>query len=286
MTKQSRVEGEAFRLVYRSIEDPQADSQKMRVRLYKAFQQMLISTPISEYTIEEFIESEIGTRVSNHPPYYILKSFFDRAPVEEIVSAVTLIYRAFAANNKRKSQSWIETVNSILRQENVAYEVDAIGGVHPFVDELFQQTRVQTLGLLQESRYQAVELEFNNGMAALRGPEPDTTAAVRNVFVAVEILFKLTCQPSAPHRLGAQEVRDHLKPVAKQVYLGDSTAINSANKLIDSLGDWVDGAHFYRHGPNTEKPLSPPLDLAIWAVSNGMSHIRWLVSLDKRPRSN
>ena len=61
--------------------------------------------------------------------------------------------------------------------------------------------------------------------------------------------------------------------------------------MLASLKDWVDAAHFYRHEPGTEEVAQPPLPLAVYLVSIGASHLRWLAELDgasglqlRRPR--
>lgn len=45
------------------------------------------------------------------------------------------------------------------------------------------------------------------------------------------------------------------------------------------MKDWVNACHKYRHGPNAEEPIEPPLDLAIALVGNGLNFARWIATL-------
>ena len=103
--------------------------------------------------------------------------------------------------------------------------------------------------------------------------------AIRHTFEAAEILFRLIC-PKAP-RLGGAEINTHLKPLVETLYSGDQTACRASMKLLASFSDWVDGAHFYRHGQGTEEPTQAPLEIAVLAISMGASFIRWLAEIDQ-----
>jgi len=113
-------------------------------------------------------------------------------------------------------------------------------------------------------------------MNALAQAPPDGKAAIRAVFSAAENLFKLI---TSKDRLGAREAED-LRPIIDKLYAADATARNSASKMLASLKDWIDAAHFYRHEPGTEDVAQPPLALAVYLVGTGASHLRWLAELD------
>jgi hypothetical protein len=85
--------------------------------------------------------------------------------------------------------------------------------------------------------------------------------------------------PKAQH-LNAGEVDAKLGPLIKALYSGDPTALRAANKLLASFKDWVDGSLNYQHEPSSEEPAQPPSDLAILAISQGTSFLRWLIVLD------
>ena len=81
-------------------------------------------------------------------------------------------------------------------------------------------------------------------------------------------------------RLGSAEIRQHLLPTIAQMHGDDATARQAANKLAQSLCDWVDGVHFYRHGQAVEEAQQPPIGLTVALVSGAASYLRWLAELD------
>jgi hypothetical protein len=106
---------------------------------------------------------------------------------------------------------------------------------------------------------------------------PDGKSAVRNIFEAVEIGFKTLC--SGPSRIGDTEIQRSLVPLLQARHGADETAKQVAQKLARSLAEWVNAAHFYRHGQTGTEPVQPPLDLAIVLTSEGMGFLRWLAGL-------
>jgi len=52
-------------------------------------------------------------------------------------------------------------------------------------------------------------------------------------------------------RFGSEE-GDDLGPTIDNLYAADDTARYSARKMLASLKDWVDAAHFYHHEPGTD----------------------------------
>jgi hypothetical protein len=85
--------------------------------------------------------------------------------------------------------------------------------------------------------------------------------------------------PKAP-RLAADQLGG-LAPVQERLYEQDETARRPAAKMLGSLKDWVDAAHFYRHEQGVEDVVAqPPLKLAVYIVSTGASHVRWLAEID------
>jgi hypothetical protein len=86
--------------------------------------------------------------------------------------------------------------------------------------------------------------------------------------------------PNSP-RLTAGEV-SKLEEHVKAIYSNDNVARTAALKLLKSVQDWIESAHFYRHEQGQEEPTQPPLDLTIHIVSVGASFIRWLAELDAK----
>ena len=176
----------------------------------------------------------------------------------------------------KDAEKWIVEVRRIFREENVHYTVDDAGGVHFQYDEQFAKDRAAAIESLHADRYANALDAFNGAMSALSNAPPDGKSAVRGVFAAAENVFKLITSNT---RLGSKEA-DDLRPIIEKLYATDANARRSASKMLASLKGWVDAAHFYRHEPGTEEVAKPPLPLAIYLISTGGSHLRWLAELD------
>lgn len=82
-------------------------------------------------------------------------------------------------------------------------------------------------------------------------------------------------------RLTAGEVETKLRPIVRDRYAANQTALRAAERILDGFKDWIDASHNYRHEPGVQEPAQPPPDLAIFAISNGASFLRWLVDIDQ-----
>jgi hypothetical protein len=82
------------------------------------------------------------------------------------------------------------------------------------------------------------------------------------------------------HRLAAGEL-GRLQPLIEQAYSGDRRAQETSSEMLQSLRDWIDAAHGYRHEEGKPDTVAqPPLTLAVYLVSTGAAHLRWLAELD------
>jgi hypothetical protein len=110
------------------------------------------------------------------------------------------------------------------------------------------------------------------------GEPRDTRAAVWGVFDAVETVFKLIFSKAT--RLGASEVKSMLRPLALSSLVGAER--NATGQILNSLEDWVNACHQYRHAQGVEEREPPSEALALLMVSNGAAYLRWLVGFDQR----
>jgi hypothetical protein len=169
-------------------------------------------------------------------------------------------------------------VSRIFQEENLGYRVDRKGGVHYAVDAEFERNRASAVRSLGGDRYAAALEHFEAAQTALDSIPPETRTAVRQLFDALETVFRLMLPKVS--RLGAAEVERDLKPLVLPLYEG--AARNFASLMLNSLADWVNAAHQYRHAQGTEQPSAPPLELAVGSVSSGAAFLRWLAELDQR----
>jgi hypothetical protein len=196
-----------------------------------------------------------------------------------LLDTVTLAAKFFKRKGRDPASLWRDPARRIFAEEHLAYAIDDDCIVHPAVDSEFQRNRTATVAGLQLPRYANSLAAFDRISDELAEAPPNGKEAWRAVFSAVEGLFRLMF-PSAP-QLNAAAVDTHLGPAIQKNYAGEPVALRAANKQLASFKDWVDASHNYRHEQGSEDPVQPPLDLAVLAVSNGASYLRWLIALDQ-----
>jgi hypothetical protein len=265
-----------FSQLYLPPADLAEDSTRMRVRLAATVQDISYG---QRSELPEFITRRIGVRFPQRGGYPSWEVFFTEGDLRDVLDAITVIYD-FAREKQLLTlrREWLPDVRRIFQEERVRYRVDNNGVVHFAVDEEFERTRQGTLAGLSAPRYSAARGAFEHAYEVLAEQPPNGKLALRGVFEALEITFKLFF-PRA-QRLGGSELRQFLKPEIDRRYARDAAALRSAQKLHNSLVEWVDGIHFYRHGQGVEEPTQPPLDVAILGVSTGAAFLRWLLEFD------
>jgi hypothetical protein len=131
---------------------------------------------------------------------------------------------------------------------------------------------------LERQRYANSLDGFNKALAALGEAPPNGKDAIRATFTAIEGLFILMF-PEVK-RLASGET-SRLRARIERVYNGDRRAQETSAEMLQSLSDWIDAAHHYRHEEGKPDTVAqPPLTLAVYLVSTGAAHLRWLAELD------
>jgi hypothetical protein len=262
---------------------PTQDSERMRRRLAAVMHEII--------DLKDFggdVPMHLGVDVPTTYAGYNWIGFLRICELQDLLDLVTLVYRFLNLKkgrgmfNPSASKLWCTQVNVIFVEENIHYQVDEYGGVHPRVDVEFEHNRAATIACLATPRYRNTLANFDAGMAALAKAPPDGKTAIRNVFGAAECLFKLMF---GVDRLTGKDAQRLLEPLLQRANANDNTAKSTAGKLLSSFREWVDAAHNYRHEPGQEEPAPPPLPLAIHIVSVGASCIRWLAELDKQSQA-
>jgi hypothetical protein len=228
------------------------------------------------YRLANYVERELGVRIQGGGMHwYEWDKFIQIVDLPDLLDTVTIVFDFMKQYGA--SEYWLKSVQRIFVEENLDYVVDNAGVVHPFVDQEFQGNRASVIAGLEGSRYGNVRDAFERASRELRGDNPKE--AWRAIFGSVEALFKLMFP--AASRLTAREIQDRLVPIIQQRYAGDATALRAATRLANSLKEWVDASHNYRHEQEQEEPLQPPLDSAVFAISMGTSVLRWLAEMDR-----
>lgn len=271
--------GEQFSQLYIERGDRLADSIRARRRVGTLFRGNDFERQYER--LAQYVEGELGARLDHggDDPYY-WDLFVQRCDIGDFLDLVTLVYHYFARNvGAQSALRWRDALRRIISEEHLAYAIDDQGGVHPAVDQAFQQNRKSAVAGLQSPRYQNVRASIERVSPELTSNPPNYKEAWRATFAAVEGLFRLMF-PTAP-RLTADGIAEHLGPLVQRTYRQDATALRAAVRLLNGFREWVESSHNFRHEPGAEDPVQPPADVAILAISNGTSYLRWLAGLDE-----
>jgi hypothetical protein len=272
-------QGARFSHTYLDRGEPTEDSKRMRRRIAS-----LIDSFRDLGKLHMAVPGQLGVDVpwGNYGPDW--KKFLQECALRDLLDLVTVATRELVLSQTRgfyehqAQDRWVRQVRQIFAEENVHYTVDNHGGVHFHFDQEFARNRAATIAVLQNPRYANALHAFEGAMAALAKAPPDCKGAIRSVFSAAEGIFRLIL-PRAP-RLAAAELNG-LAPLLQKHYAQDETAQRTAAKMLNGLRDWIDAAHFYRHEEGVQEGVAqPPLKLAVYIVSTGASHLRWLAELD------
>lgn len=282
MSNQDLPVGKRFSHVYIERGVPQKDSERFRRRLGAFFRERLFGR---RDDIAIMLSREIGLVVPYRTNYgYDISRLFLNAELRDVLDSITEVWfflsSDWAIQSQNLAEDWKNFVERVFLEENLGYRLDEECGVHYFVDEEFERNRISALSCLAEVKYAAVRAEFEKAHSKLDLDPAQTKEAVRAIFESLEILSKLIFEDIP--RLNSFVVQSKIKPLAQEFYKGDSTAIKAAEKMLDSLCDWIEACHLYRHGQKVEEPNDPPLGLAVELVSTGASYLRWLVELSNK----
>lgn len=272
-------EGWLFSEIYLPQPEGLADDTRMRRRLSAAFKEIGLET-----ALVSAVNVRLGIDVPAGSYGYRWNDFFRDVSISDLLDVITLVWRVYSANDRGKARprapEWVKAVALIFHQQGVRYSIDQLGGVHFFHDRAMEALRSTAVKGLGSPRYKSVEAALQSGLAALDGAEQHPARAIREVFIAVEELFKIMF-PDAKRLVGF-EIDERLKPAALESCGDNAPALDATKKLIDALKNWVSAAHNYRHAQGEADPIDPPLHLTIWLVTDALNWLRWLVAIDAK----
>jgi len=278
--RRRRMPGERFSDLYVRPGDLAKDSGRARHRVGALFGEPVFNNHTEQ--LAAYLGRQLGVPVpGNGRRSSDWQRFIRDCRTADFLDTVTVVYRyLFWHISEGIANWWRDVVRQIFAQEHLAYEIDDAGGVHPNVDQEFQNNLASALAGLQSQRYQNVRELFESVLRNLNSAPPNYKQAWRGILSAVEGLFGLLF-PYA--RLTADEIERLLSPVVERTYEGDATGQRAAQKILGGFKAWVDASREYRHQPGETEPAQPPADVAILAISHGASLLRWLAGLDEDP---
>ncbi len=270
--------GERFSQLYLRPTERAQDSGRARHRVAALFRDNIFTDHAER--LAPYIGREIGVSLPGDGKYSSQWSEFIReCPTPDFLDMITVIYRyLFWHASEEIAQWWRDAVRQIFAEENLAYTIDDVGGVHPAIDQEFQRNIVSCIAALQSQRYQNIGQLIESALAHLRAEPPNYKHAWRAVLSAVDGLFGLMF----PYvRLSADEIERRLLPAVLGAYDADPAAQGAARAMVNGFQSWVEASQIYRHQPGAADVPQPPTDVAILAISYGASLIRWLAGLDE-----
>lgn len=270
-------QGRRFSHVYLARGEPTADSQRMRLRVYRLFNVIELDKHISRDEVELALGVPVTKNINGGTRW---EKFFLECDLRDFLDLITVVYSGTADRQLRCASTWIEGVSTIFREENVRYRVDECGGVHFAIDSEFEHNQACAVTALQGARFGAARSHFDAAQRALDANPPATREAIRQTFDCAETIFKLMFPDVT--RLGSAEATKKLKPLLDA--MSEGTERDNLGRMLESLKEWINGAHPFRHGQSVEEPDNPSIASTVLSVSVGSAFIRWLAELDSRVR--
>lgn len=250
------------------------DSDKLRARVAVVFDQLDYQQQLRAY---EHLRKKLGTpNSSTQVPFYLKQCL-----AVDFLSAVSHIANGLqspdlgAAFYKLHSPQtrWVQDVAEAFHEENAAFKVLDNGSVVPFVDQEFVEQVAETIVGMSGDRYKSASGYVHVALAQLKAPVT-FGEAIASVFKAAENVFKMSSDQANLGKGAHDFYRKNWVDALPQ------TERNAAGQMLNSLADWIVAAHNYRHADAEPAPIPPTRDFAVWMVSCGMAHIRWMVHVD------
>jgi len=274
----ARRPGDRFSFLYLQAGDPATDSGRARHRVGALFGDAAFNAHGQH--LAAYLGRNLGVPLAgNGQNQSHWHQFIRECRTADFLDAVTVVYRyLFWHADEIAANWWRDAVRQIFHEENLTYELDDAGGVHPRVDREFQRNVVSAVVGLEAERYKKIRELIDLSSINLSADPPNYKQAWRATFSAIEVLFGRMF-PYA--RLTPDEIRRRLRPLIERAYEGDVTAQKAAHRMLAGFEQWVESSHHYRHHPGAEETPDPPADIAILSISYGASVLRWLVGLDE-----
>ncbi|WP_039016870.1 hypothetical protein [Halocynthiibacter namhaensis] len=281
-----RITGKRFSHVHFTRGEPLKDGKKARFRAAKLTDEHFRfgNSKTVDYRKSAIKQLEIelgmtfGTRSTNGKLIQSFEWFFNRITILEFLDALTVLVIARNARYRAEGNTYLAELKRIFLEENLAYEFDDEGGVHPLVDGAFTANTNSAIAALEGERYAGTLALIDSIDGHLIQNPSSYVGAIRAVFGANENLFKLMF---GTNQLNAKFAAQHIGPIQQRLYDGHPLKLGSNSKMLAAFKQWIDAAHFYRHEEGAETPTQPNEEFSVLFVSQGLGFVRWLAQIDR-----
>jgi hypothetical protein len=177
-----------------------------------------------------------------------------------------------------RAKKWVKFCQRAFAEEGMADRIDDQGEAHYVVDVAFHEMADAVIARLAGGRYAAAGACANKAVEQLTKAHPDGKHAIRDIFEGVETAFKVMADTNK--LLTEGNIASDLSPIVNLRFPdADPIARGAATQTLESLKDWTNACHKYRHGHDAAEPVEPPLDLSVVLVGNGLNFARWIATL-------
>jgi hypothetical protein len=227
----------------------------------------------------QLVEAETGAKVPYGVATHDVGKFFATAEMRDVLDAVTCMTRALRERyGARDAEEWIAFCQRAFAEEGMANSIDDAGEAHYVVDVAFHETADSVIAALSREPFAGAGACMNKAVEEITKAKPDGKHAIRDTFEGVETVFKVVTKTTKD--LTTANIDALLRPIVDRRFPDKHPiAKGAAQQTLESLKDWTNACHKYRHGQKAEEPVEPPLDLAIVLVGNGLNFGRWIGSL-------
>lgn len=265
--------------LYQPPEESSGDKLRVRRRMAVAFS---VAAEENHYAVLREIEAELGIEPPSisYNSYVDWRSYLEAIEWSDFLSTFSILLSVLMAKNSYTSVENAKKLRSKLRrifaEENVLLSLGNDDIIHPKIDTAFERLHETLIRGLEGKKYEAVREHLSKLEAALVSDPVDGAEAIRRVHLAAENVVK---QMFTVERLSEAPVRKKLRQLIGSIYPEGSTERKIASEQIEGFCIWMKGANFYRHEDGDEKPTQPTEEISFLAVSDGLSFLRWLVSI-------
>jgi len=268
--------GDRFSVLYMRPSDPAPDSARARHRIGSLFRETIFSARLDQ--LAGYLGRTLGISLPDNSRYpSCWHQFMRECRIADFIDTITVVYRyLFWHVGDDTANCWRDAVRQVFAEENLAYEIDDVGGVHPRIDSEFQRNIASALAGLRPERYQKVRELMDRASGNLSANPPNYRQAWRATLSAMEAQFALMF-PQA--RFTVEEIERNLTPLVQRTYQNDAASQKAALRMLTCLQEWVEASRGFRHYPGASDCSQPPPDVAILSISCGASLLRWLAGL-------
>jgi hypothetical protein len=280
--------GQLFSLTYREPDEPAEDHERLRRRLALALFEAAggYRTHSSATLLSKRIERRFGipaphNKVEAEYDFGWVR-FFNGLTREDLLDIITVAATSPELVQRGTSKALIGEIERIFRETNAPYEIDALGGVHPRRDLAFSIQRASVVQGLDGPEYAPAREYVDECVKALRQSLPDGAEAIRDVFLAIENVFRQMFPDQ--QRLTSGGVSARLRPFIEEIFPDGEVERAPYLQAASSFGCWIQASNGYRHEQPQPTVNQPPEELYTLLVTQGFSFLRWLTRLRKTQR--